>query len=296
MLRIINLIPLEKSSNYRMNRLKDVTIIIKTLERKIQLMNQLKSIKALKFKGEIIITDDSLLPYGNEIKEMFPKMDIKYIELPFDTGTSKGRNLMLEKVKTKYFILCDDDFIFDPRSRIPIMKKYLVENDFDLLGGFFYEFWGSSKWQNRLLKVSKYFFKHKIVLPPFYKYFYNGNFILDNTKCIVEEVQIDDEFKICDITHNFFIAKTDSIRKIGGWNDLLKGGEHHNFFLRAKKGGLKIGATNKCGVIHDRAMTPVNIEYSRLRERDSDYQKIALEEFGLEEFKHYNGAIYKVEK
>jgi glycosyltransferase involved in cell wall biosynthesis len=295
MLKIINLIPFERPSNYKMNRLQDVTIIIKTLERKLQLMNQLKSIEALKFKGQIIVADDSLQPYGDEVVKKFPKLNIKYIELPFDTGTSKGRNIMLEKVETQYFILCDDDFIFEPRTRIPLMKKYLIENELDLLGGFFYEFWGESKWQNRLLKASIFLFKHKIVLPPFFTYFYNGDFIVQDNKCKVEEILINENLVSCDITHNFFIAKTNSIKNIGGWNELLKGGEHHNFFLRAKRGGLKIGATNKCGVIHDRAMTPIANEYKKLRERDSDYQKIALEEFGLVEFQHYNGANYKVE-
>ena len=140
MFRIVNLIPFEKKQNYYLDSLNDVSILIKTLERPQQLINQLYSIRKYKFKGPIIIADDSKQPYKEEVLRIFPELSITYINLPFDTGTAEGRNLMLEKTNTPFFVLCDDDFIFEPRTRLPLMRKMLIENNLDLLGGVFRQY------------------------------------------------------------------------------------------------------------------------------------------------------------
>ncbi len=286
MYKILNWIPFEKKENYYLDTLTDVSILIKTLERPQQLINQLYSIRKYKFKGPIIITDDSLQSGEKEVLQLFHDLNITYINLPFDTGTAEGRNIMLEQTKTTYFVLCDDDFIFEPRTRLPLMYKMLVENNLDLLGGVFRQYNLKSRIERLKFDVSNWFLKFNILIPSMSIFEYSANFELVGKSCVMKKMQYQDPFTLCDMTHNFFIARTEKVTAFGGWNPLLKGGEHQNFFIRAKLNGLKIATTRLCGVVHDR-WSPAPELFKELRERGATYQKIALDEFGIEKVENF---------
>jgi hypothetical protein len=287
MFRIVNWIPFEKKENYYLDSFKDVSILIKTLERPEQLINQLYSIQKYQFKGSIIIGDDSKVPYKEKILALFPKLNITYINLPFDTGTAEGRNIMLKYTKTPLFVLCDDDFIFEPRTRLPLMRKMLLENNLDLLGGVFRQYYLKSRKEKLKFTISNWIFKNCNILIPSTSIFeYSANFELVGTSCVMKKMEYQDPFTICDMTHNFFIARTDKVTAFNGWNPLLKGGEHQNFFIRAKLNGLKVATTRLCGVVHDR-WSPAPELFKELRERGATYQKIALGEFGIEKVENF---------
>ena len=287
MFYIFNWVPFEKKSNYFLDKLNDVTIIIKTLERPQQLINQLYSIRKYKFKGPIIISDDSKVPYGDKILNLFPDLNIKYINLPYDAGTADGRNQMLEHTHTEFFVLCDDDFIFEPRTRIPVMRKMLIENELDILGGVFRQYNLKSKKQRIKFNISNWFFRNlKILIPSTGIYEYHAGFDLIGDTCRMKKAPYKDPFTICDMTHNFFIARTDKVKAFGGWNPILKGGEHQNFFIRAKLNHLKVATTRICGVVHDR-WSPAPEIFKVLRERGGTYQKLALEEFGITKMENF---------
>jgi GT2 family glycosyltransferase len=264
-----------------LNTLTDVSILIKTLERPQQLINQLYSIRKYKFHGPIIIADDSKEPYREQILQLFPDLDITYINLPFDTGTAEGRNIMLKQTKTPLFVLCDDDFIFEPRTRLPLMQKMLVDNNLDLLGGVFRQYNLKSRKERLKFNLSNWFLKFNILIPSTSIFEYSANFDLEGKVCKMKKMNYQDPFTKCDMTHNFFIARTEKVTAFGGWNPLLKGGEHQNFFIRAKLNGLKVATTRMCGVVHDR-WSPAPELFKELRERGASYQKIALGEFGIE--------------
>ena len=286
MYKIVNLIPFENKQNYFLDSLDDVSILIKTLERPQQLINQLHSIKKYEFKGPILIADDSKVPYGDKIISLFPELNITYIDLPFDTGTAEGRNIMLEQTKTTYFVLCDDDFIFEPRTRLPLMRRMLIENNLDLLGGVFRQYNLKSRKERLKFDISKWFLKFNLLIPSTSIYEYSANFDLDGNNCHMIKMIYQEPFTLCDMTHNFFIARTDKVKAFGGWNPILKGGEHQNFFIRAKLNGLKIATTRKCGIIHDR-WSPMPELFKELRERGAYYQTIALQEFGIDKVENF---------
>ncbi len=64
----------------------------------------IKSIKKFYPSLHNIVADDSKSPVH--------RPDVEYHVLPFDSGLSKGRNFLVKKVKTSYFLLLDDDFCF----------------------------------------------------------------------------------------------------------------------------------------------------------------------------------------
>lgn len=287
MFKIFNWIPFENKENYYLDSLKDVSILIKTLERPEQLINQLYSIQKYQFNGPIIIGDDSKIPYKEKVVSLFPKLDITYVTMPFDTGTAEGRNIMLQYTKTPLFVLCDDDFIFEPRTRLPLMRKMLLENNLDLLGGVFRQYYLKSRKEKLKFTVSNWIFKNfNILIPSTGIFEYSANFELEGTSCIMKKMEYKDPFTVCDMTHNFFIARTDKVTAFNGWNPLLKGGEHQNFFIRAKLNGLKVATTRQCGVVHDR-WSPAPELFKELRERGATYQKIALDEFGIEKVENF---------
>ena len=88
------------------------------------------------------------------------------------------------------------------------------------------------------------------------------------------------------MTHNFFIARTEKVKAFGGWNPILKGGEHQNFFIRAKLNSLRVATTRICGVVHDR-WSPAPEIFKELRERGNYYQTIALSEFGIDTVENF---------
>jgi len=286
MYRIVNLVPFENKENYYLDQLNDVTLLIKTLERPQQLINQLYSIRKYRFKGPIIIADDSKIPYRDEVLQLFPELSITYINLPFDTGTSEGRNIMLKETTTPYFVLCDDDFIFEPRTRLPLMRKMLVENDLDLLGGVFRQYNMKSRKERVKFNISNWFLKFNILIPSTGIFEYSANFDIKDSVLIMRKMEYKDLFTRCDMTHNFFIANTEKVKAFGGWNPLLKGGEHQNFFIRAKLSGLKIATTRLCGVVHDR-WSPAPEIFKELRDRGAFYQSIALQEFGIDKVENF---------
>ena len=94
-----------------MNINKKITFIIKTFNRSICLENCLKHIRNLSLSIPIIIADDSLDFIKLKNKKIIKSYsNCKYITLPFNSGLSKGRNIMVSKVKTPYIFLLDEIF------------------------------------------------------------------------------------------------------------------------------------------------------------------------------------------
>ncbi|WP_026957156.1 glycosyltransferase family 2 protein [Algoriphagus vanfongensis] len=289
-MKLIDLAPFERVSNYSLSGIHDISILIKTLEREAHLIQLLASIQKYGFQGPILIADDSKVPYGKSVKAKFPYLNIQYLELPYDTGTAEGRNEMLKLVDTPYFLLCDDDFVFDRRSRIPLMKKYLIDYHLDVLGGVFIQYKRRGRTREFFNNVNALLMKFDWFLPSYQKYDYYANFYIDSRVIYFKKKPFIEPVTACDLTHNFFLARTDKVLDFGGWNPILKGGEHQNFFIRAKLAGLKIGTTRTCGVIHDQ-WTPNSELYKSLRNRGDFYKKIALQEFNIIEVRGYKEAL-----
>jgi len=71
--------------------------------------------------------------------------------MPFDSGLSAGRNLLLSKVRTPYFVLCDDDFVFDDRTNISHVLQFVRSGEFDIIAGCVYNYISLQK--DRILKT-----------------------------------------------------------------------------------------------------------------------------------------------
>lgn len=242
--------------------MKEVTFIVKTFERLSCVKRLVRSIYKY-YPGAIVrIADDSEVSCKNYIEKEYPDKDIKVYEISKDSGLSYGRNFLLDHVSTDYFVLLDDDFVFDKKTNIEQGIGLLVENDIDIIGGFFRNYSEVNKWYDWLKVIYREIFNKAIPCN------YIGELNMDeNNKILYANYRRKDfpEFCKTDIVHNFFVAKTDVIRDKNKWDDELKLQEHTAFFLNAKKNGIKVAFTNSMSVKHK----PIRLKkYNSFRDRN----------------------------
>jgi len=232
--------------------MNDVTFIIKTFERPKTLGRLLKSIRQFYYDVKIIVADDSKKTSKNKNRRICAKYNTQYIELPYDSGLSKGRNEMVQMVKTKFFLLLDDDYIFIDKTDIFKLKNILLNYHLDIVGGGWIE--GENV-------------RH-----------FEGIYELEDGKLHLFPKFYDkiNECYFCDFVHNFFLAKTDSVRQIL-WDEKLKLIEHTDFFFRAR-GKLKVGYVPTVAIFHARE---TNWLYSKMRNRGPLFYNLLLKKHNL---------------
>jgi len=262
---------------------KDITILIKTFEREDALRRLLDSIRKKGLDCPILIADDSREPYKDAILDTYGDLVTEYVVLPFNSGVSKGRNVLLDRVQTKYFLLNDDDFAYEERTDLQWMREQLEANDLDLLSATVFErddyAHPDAKWP-RLKKAKR-------LLESFWK---GPQEVVGRFQCVFEvegdvivrrEIPYTPPITRCDYSYQFFLANTEAVReKVGGWDEDLKAfGEHWEFFYRAKKGGLRVAATEETGIRHYPARNQV---YDSFRfDREEYYKNLSLSKHGF---------------
>jgi GT2 family glycosyltransferase len=98
-------------------------------------------------------------------------------------------------------------------------------------------------------------------------------------------------WRVCDLVENFFVARTESVRALGGWDDRLKVAEHAEFFIRAKLAGLKVGYTPLAAVDHVHIQRERGSQdYAPFRGyRQAEFRRIWIEKHGVRRFVERNG-------
>lgn len=271
----------------------NITGIIKTFDRSSCLEKLLRSVK--ENRGNMwfnfIIADDSKISSKTKITMMFWDIVEEYIEMPYDSWISKWRQIALEKIKTKYFLLCDDDFIFSEKINFSYLLEILEKNKLDILGGtlddkpeFLYRI-GSffsqikkKKYKNAcsiLLKkkINRTFFG-EIITWEFEYWKYKFEYWKYHEK-------ISEDLFMVDYVSNFFLWRTDSIRDAWWWKSLGKiGNEHGLFYVRMKENKLKVAILKKGFTAIHRQIFSIKYLLKRFRKYDNkkseeDFKKIS---------------------
>jgi beta-1,4-N-acetylgalactosaminyltransferase 2 len=229
-----------------------VTIIIKTFERPKMLKRMVASIKLYYPNITILVGDDSENP---------TKIDgVDFFKLPFDVGVSAGRNFLIDKVKTKYFVTVDDDLQFNEKTKLENFLDIIEHNDIDVLCGGL-----TTKVPNQCsnLELNDGVITVKPIIP------YSKR-----------------RFVYCDYGVQFFIANTEKFKEFGGWDEELKTrGEHIELFLRAK-GKLKVAFTPEVVIWHERGIHGSD-KYKKFRTRD--HLALGMKKHGVVKIINYNG-------
>jgi GT2 family glycosyltransferase len=194
-----------------------VTAIVKTFERPRSLDRLVRSIRRFYPQLRVIVGDDSVTAY--------PRTDVDYVRLPVDVGVAAGRNAMLELVETPYVLTLDDDIAFTRETKIERLIETIERHDAALVAG-------------DLIDCEK---KFPIGVRRTRQVYYGvirreG----DSLRLVPGHASTRGEAYECDLTPQFFLARTDLLRKLGGWFAPLKMDDHQELFLRLKEQGLRV--------------------------------------------------------
>ena len=201
-----------------------VTVVTKTARRPLFVIRLAKSLRE-RLKMDlpmVVIDDDGPKPYKPEIMDEIAKFpNMKYVTSTPDLGIAAGRTMGLEMVKTKYFMILDDDMVATEDTDIARLVKILDSSDATLVGGGsnfagFLEFGYSDRKTPTL-------------------YHYQKSCTLAN-----QSLSWFPNCFRCEITSNIFVARTQDALSVGGWSKELKIVEHKDFFLRLKAAGKKV--------------------------------------------------------
>lgn len=222
-----------------------VTAVVKTFERPNELKRLIKSIRQFYPDMHIIVVDDS---------RKLGKIDgVSTVEMPYDSGVSAGRNMAVSRVDTKYLLLLDDDFVFYRKTDLePAVKKMDNHADIDIMGG------------------------EVLTLPLYTSDSYEkGSLHPTNRNATLPEGSSIGGMAVQDKVANFYIAKTESIKRVG-WDARIKRLDHADFFTRAK-GVLTTVFNPEFKVLH--AQTPFNKAYMHKRNAYEEDQKLLYEKY-----------------
>lgn len=280
--------------------LSSVSLIIKTFERRRALERLLDSIRAQGYdQCPILIADDSQEPYRDAILERHGDLVDRYIVLPHDSGVSKGRNELLKRVETDYFVTNDDDFVYSDHTDLVWLLNQLETSELDILGGVVYEprnplhlDWRSPVQSLRSIKQRIFGSTDDVSRD------WRGELNQDGrTLQLRKSEDWSPPYTQCDFTLQFFLARTDSVwSTVGGWAEPLKCfGEHWEFFYRVKQAGLNVGFTWKVSVRHIPESNPQYEKHRHDREAEDMQKALALHDLDAIEF-HSPEGVRRIER
>ena len=236
----------------------EVTGIIKAFERPEKLLDLVASIRQYYPAMPLVIVDDSQSPLAHPWDE-----HTRYLHVEYDVGLSKGRNIAVNLVQTRYTLLLDDDFFFTQNTKIEVFLEILKNHSFDLVAG----------------DVIDHGTKIRL---------FRGDMkIIDNKLHMIYRVgnTRHAQYPELDFVLNFFLAKTELLRQ-HPWDSDLKIREHEEFFWRLKGHGTRITYTQNVSVYHypDIVNAEKQIQYNKMRqERLNYFHSLACQKIGVKD-------------
>jgi glycosyltransferase involved in cell wall biosynthesis len=195
-----------------------LTAIVRTFEQPKAVHRLLKSVRRLYPSLRTLVADDGLTPTTAKQAEI--------VRLPSNKGLSAAYNSLLARVRTPYFLVLDERAELHRESRLEALLELVATDRLDLAGGSVTacrkKFWFLNS--RRALHVQ-------------------GLFELagDRLTLLAGSRSQGEGFWWCDFVSNFFLARTDRIRSMGGWDPELHNNPHEEFFLRAHRRGIRVG-------------------------------------------------------
>lgn len=233
-----------------------VTIMATTFERPRCVLNFIQSVRRFYPELKVLICDNSRTPLFPDGTALPP--DIAWLNLPdgFEPTVGAGRNHLLDRVKTPYFFLADDDHMINEHTDLHAMYRFLERRQYDIVGGC----------QGRGDYGTAVFEKKNDVA---YQYFYRHHGLIEPG--VVR----------CDRVSNTFMARTETVRRIR-WEHRVYANEHAEFFLRASGQALRIAQMSGVYVDHRRDCESVTGMIGRLfgrfmPHRDWRYRRMMMD-------------------
>lgn len=220
--------------------ISDCTFLIKTFLRRDCLARLLLSIHRHYPRVPTVVVDDSGNGDARECCQAYP--NVRFIQTAEkDVGISAGRNIGLQHVTTKYFVLLDDDCIFYRLSAIEAMIRRLEQEGADIVCGPMCDL------DTGVIRQAAMGFLE----------------LAEGRSILVQSRLAKGKEGWVGTSNNFFLGKT-SLRDVVQWPPELKTNEHAPYFWLLARAGGRVWIQHESSVAH----LPVNSdEYERYRYR-----------------------------
>lgn len=207
-----------------MNSLFGITIGVTSFLRKGYLEECVRQIDAFFPECHVIVADDSdevdppkPIQYGIPYRSGHRTDRYLTVQLPFDSGLSMKRNIIVKACRTPLMLLWCDDFKADAKAREGVLQMLKVLDE------------------NPVVDVAAARVDHK-------KYeawlrYVPGVYNISGHVREERVEELDREYYRVDLAANYFLARTASIIDVP-WEERCKiGGEHGEWFIRMKQKG-----------------------------------------------------------
>ena len=148
------------------------------------------------------------------------------VRVDADSGVAAGRNAALARVRTPLFLLLEEGMELSRRSGVERLLAGVEQKQLDVAAGV-------------CVACRRRFGLFTSRRPD------PGHATLEFAN---DSIQIRpghrpgvDGFLRCDLTHDFFVARTDRVRALGGWDEHPAVDARVEFFVRAQRRGLRVG-------------------------------------------------------
>ena len=207
---------------------ENVTFMFKSFERQNQARALYRSIRKHYPEVRIVIADDSSRPLTLPLMGGEDKVTV--VQLPFNSGLNKGLVKALEQVSTPFLVRMDDDELLTRHLNVAEELRFLQAHpEVDLVAFPCIEGMKS-------LSVKKF-------LRPYYKITMADAPL---PLLVAHGTKIDESHVVLGKVPNIFLARTESVRKVG-WDENIRMIDHHDFFFRAA--GILVSAVSLNSVV-----------------------------------------------
>ena len=195
------------------------------------------------------------------------------IRLPAGVGRGAACNAMLARIRTPYFLLIDEQCEIGKETQIDRLLHLVASDKLDIASG---DLLGCQK--------AFWFFVRQKPQP--------GHAILElaGSQLTLQRGHrsTGEGYLWCDMVHNFYVARTEKVRSMGGWDPELKNDEREEFFVRAHRQGLRIGIVPEvtAKIWNEKRATPATDQIPNLK-------SLAVAKMGLSHMTDLNGQITK---
>ena len=235
-----------------------VTFMYKSFERQKLAVRLFNSIQKYYPGVRVVIADDSAKPL--EIDSEF----VTIIHLPFNSGVSRGLNCALEQVRTPFLVKVEDDMILCARTDVARQLSWLESHpEVDLTASAHLDV----LWKASAKRAMKTYYDQPMTFAP-------------KPQIIPHMTRLDAGHIVVAKPANVFLARTESIRKIG-WDDNIRMIDHAEFFYRAA--GILVSTISTDTVIFHNH-NPYNRHYNKYRgdwQGDAQYIRMKRQSYPI---------------
>ena len=196
-----------------------LTAIISTANRPKSVARLVRSLRRGYPKLKILVADAS----SGSSKA---RHGVDSIQLPAGAGRSAGYNAMLARVRTPYFLLLDDRCEISRETSLERLVALVADDKLDIAAGNFIA-----------CQRKMWFFVSRRPEPRHGLMEFAG----DQLTLTLGSRAPGDGYCWCDLVAPLFVAGTNKVRSLGGWDQELESDEQEEFFVRAHRQGLRVG-------------------------------------------------------